>query len=293
MRQSTGEDWNGVALSLSTASPSQGVEPPFLTPWTLAPVTAVMAEKAARFSETVQGQDRFYQNTLAMAPGVADEAVAGTAQAALVKSAYNVAFHVTGTSDVVADGRDHRVVLRNETLRGNLVHRTVPGMASKAYLSSVTTSPSDYPLLAGTVRVFAEGAYLGRFRLKETGPGLELTLPFGVDNRLEVIRVPLPRSATKKGLGGKQREIEFGFKTQLHNLQDRSVTLVMEDRIPVSEDERIVVELDKETTPGFKDSPRRPGVKIWTLELEPGEKREVVFAYSVRFPKDLQVPGLN
>ena len=186
-----------------------------------------------------------------------------------------------------------RVVLRSETLRGKLVHRTVPGMASLAYLTSVTTSPSDYPLLAGTVRVFAEGAYLGRFQLEETGPGLELTLPFGVDNRLEVIRVPLPKSAGKQGFAGRHREVEFGSRTQLHNLQDRSVTLVLEDRIPVSEDERIVVELDKQTTPGFKDSPRRPGVKILTLELGPGEEREVVFAYSVRYPKDLVVSGLE
>jgi len=295
VRQNTGEDWSGVTLSLSTASPAQGVEPPFLTPWTLAPAPVGRDLEFAEEAQNAPVPGRFYQNVLTMAPGVqgATPTEAGTAQAALVQSAYNVAFHVPGTTDVPADGRDHRVVLRNETLRGNLVHRTIPGMASTAYLTSVTTSPSDYPLLAGMVRVFAAGAYLGRFQLKETGPGLELTLPFGVDNRLEVIRVPLPKSAGKQGFGGRQREVEYGFRTQLHNLQDRSVTLVLEDRVPVSEDERIVVELDKQTTPGFKDSPRRPGVKIWTLELEPGEKREVVFAYSVRYPKDLMVPGLE
>jgi hypothetical protein len=105
--------------------------------------------------------------------------------------------------------------------------------------------------------------------------------------------VPLPKSVGKQGFAGKQREVAFGSRTQLHNLQDRPVTLVLEDRIPVSEDERIVVELDRQTTPGFKDSPRRPGVKILTLELAPGEKQEVVFAYSVRYPKDLAVSGLE
>ena len=71
------------------------------------------------------------------------------------------------------------------------------------------------------------------------------------------------------------------------------VTLVLEDRLPVSEDERIDVEIGKETTPGYKDSERRPGVKIWTLEFEPGEKREVVLSYSVRYPKEMQLPEIE
>ena len=136
-------------------------------------------------------------------------------------------------------------------------------------------------------------AYLGAFALEEKGPGVELTLPFGVDNRVEVVRVPLPRSAGREGLTGKQRVIQYGFRTQLHNLQDRDVTVVLEDRLPVSEDERVEVRLGKETTPGFSDSERRPGVMLWTLELAASEKREIVLAYSVRFPRDLYVPGLD
>jgi uncharacterized protein (TIGR02231 family) len=293
VRQNTGEDWSQVDMRLSTASPAQGVEPPFLTPRVLRPAESLALGEARGAMEK---EERFYQNVSPLAPGVADASVeeAATSQAALVKSAYNVAFSVPGASDVPADGRDHRVALRSETLPGKLVHRTVPGMTSLAYLTSVTRSPAEYPLLAGTVRVFAESAYLGSFRLDETGPGLELTVPFGVDNRLEVIRVELPKSAGKQGLTGKQREVEYAYRTQLHNLQDRPVTLVLEDRIPVSEDERIVVELDdKKTTEGFEDSPRRPGVKLLTLDLEPGEKREILFAYSVRYPKDLAVAGLE
>jgi len=287
VRQSTGEDWTDVALSLSSASPAQGVEPPMLNPWLLSPGREGFAETA--MEKEVPG--RFYQNVSQMAPK-ADEP-ADMEEAGLIKSAYNVAFEVSGSSDVPADGRDHRVVLRNETLAGALVHRTIPSLESRAYLTSVTTSPAAYPLLSGPVRVFAEGAYLGSFPLEEKGPGVELTMPFGVDNRLEVIRVPLPKSAGRQGITGKHREVEFGFRTQLHNLQDRAVTVVLEERIPVSEDERIVVELDKETTPGFKDSPRRPGVKLWTFEMAAGEKREILLAYRVRHPRDLRLPGLE
>lgn len=301
VRQSTGEDWTAVQLRLSTASPSLGVEPPMLQPWILRPIVVFSrAEggfvKASRSAEA--DQERFMQNVLVVAPGVAHgdgaaQEPAAQAQAQIVRSAYNVAFSVPGATNVPADGSEHRVVLRQETLAANLVHRTVPGLEDRAYLTAVMTSPGDYPLLAGPVQVFAGGAYLGSFPLKETGPGVELTLPFGIDNRIEIVRVPEPQMTGRGGITGKYRVVKRVHRTLIHNLLDHEATLVLEERLPVSEDERITVELGKETTPGFKDSPRRPGVKLWTLTLAAGEKREMRFEYSVRYPKGLNLPDLE
>jgi uncharacterized protein (TIGR02231 family) len=292
VRQSTGEDWSGVELRLSTAAPAQGVEPPLLSSQVLRPMEVPVAAAAFPRAKMEHEEGARYQNVLDLAPEPAEEAV--SVEATLSRSAYNVAFEVPGRSEVPADGRDHRVVLRNETLAGNIVYRAVPRLAARAYLTSVTTSPADYPLLAGPVRVFAGGAYLGSYRLEEKGPGLELSLPFGVDNRIEVLRLPQPKSSGRSGLTGKQREVELEYRTRLHNLQDRAVKLVYEDRVPVSEDERIEVELDgKRTTPGYRDSERRPGVKLWTIDLAAGEQREIVLAYRVRWPKDLVVAGLE
>ena len=55
----------------------------------------------------------------------------------------------------------------------------------------------------------------------------------------------------------------------------------------------IVVEMGRETTPGHQESAYRPGVLLWKLVLAAHEKRDVVLAYSVRFPKDLPVSGLD
>jgi len=178
-------------------------------------------------------------------------------------------------------------------LKANVVHRTVPGFNDRAFLTAVTTSPEAYPLLAGPVRVFTGGAYLGSFSLKETGPGVELTIPFGVDNRIEVLRVPEPEMKSREGWTGKQKQVHKVERTIVRNLMDHPATLVLEDRLPVSEDERIVVQIGDATTPGYRDSERRPGVKLWTIELAPGEKREIVLDYSVRWPREMTLPGLE
>ena len=156
-----------------------------------------------------------------------------------------------------------------------------------------TSAPRAYPLIAGPVRVFAGGAYLGAFSLNETAPGQSLTLPFGVDNRVRVERTPLPQARSSEGITGKDRRIAYAFRTTVESLCDQSVAIVVEDRLPVSEDERIMVERGKETTAGMEAVTDRPGVVEWKLTLEPKQKRDVVLAYGVRFPKEISIPGLD
>jgi uncharacterized protein (TIGR02231 family) len=169
----------------------------------------------------------------------------------------------------------------------------VPALNAAAFLVAKTQAPPGYPLLAGPVRVFAGGAYLGSFGLRETAPKTDITLPFGIDNRIAVERTPLPQDRSESGIFGKEKRIAYAFRTTVENLRDQKVTVDVEDRIPVSEDERIHVEQGKGTTPGAKEVKDRPGVLVWTLDLAPREKREVILEYTVRFPKDLFIPGLE
>jgi uncharacterized protein (TIGR02231 family) len=322
--QSTGEDWVGVSLRLSTASPSQGVEPPELASLLLRPVEVMaLRSKATGARETGlriadgDGSPRsgsFGDNLnldsieesevltagAAAEPGAAQGGFASIRSpseaeqrgAGISTSAYNVSFEVPGTSDVPADGRDHRVGLSHESLAGDVSYRAVPALNEAAFLIVKTKAPAGYPLLSGGVRVFAGGAFLGSFPIAETGPGEEVTLPFGVDNRIRVERTPLPQSREQKGIVGKDRVITYAFRSTVTNLRDQAVRVTLEDRIPVSEDERVEVELGRDTTLGHREVEDRPGILEWDLDLAAGEKRELLLTWSVRFPKELVVPGI-
>jgi len=305
VQQKTGEDWGGVTLRLSTAAPARGVKPPEMTSLLLRPVE-IVARQAALGGAFGRGVPEAppapsMVQMESKAAGAEEDEQAGAFQeveserreAGVVHSAYNVAFEVPGRSEVPADGRDHRVGLRQEALQGSIAYRAVPALNAAAFMMAKTRAPAGYPLLAGPVRVFASGAYLGVFPLEETGPGSELTLPFGIDNRIAVERTPLPQARGRSGIFGKERRIAYAFRTTIENLRDGKVTVVVEDRVPVSEDERIKVEPGEGTTPGFIEAPDRPGILEWTFALDPREKREVVLEYAVRFPKDLFVPGLE
>jgi uncharacterized protein (TIGR02231 family) len=302
VRQSTGEDWSGVEMKLSTAAPARGVTPPELASLLLRPADVVigadasgafdMRKMASRKADLIQSpQEAGIEE--GVAGGMPTDVDARRSEADVVHSSYNVVFTVPVRSDVPADGRDHRAGLRQETLAGQVEYRAVPGLNAAAYLVAKASAPKDYPLLSGSVRVFAGGAYLGSFGLNETAPGQEVSLPFGVDNRIRVERTPLPQARSHEGITGKDRRIAYAFRTTVENLRDQSVRIVIEERVPVSEDERIVVERSKETTAGAEEVKDRPGVLEWKLTIEPRQKRDIVLAYSVRFPKEMIIPGIE
>jgi uncharacterized protein (TIGR02231 family) len=297
--QRTGEDWESVSLRLSTASPARGVKPPELPPWLLRPIELRVSGGFGKAKRAAPAGERMLDaapEPEAFTGAVAAEWVeeeADRLQADIVRSAYNLAFEVPGRSDIMSDGTDHRVGLRQDTLGGTVEYRTVPSVNQAAFMVAKTKAPEGYPLLAGAVRVFAGGAYLGSFPVRETGPGAELTLPFGIDNRIRVERVPLPQARERTGIFGRERRIAYAFRTTVENLRDERVKVVLEERIPVSEDERIEVEQGRETTPGSTEVKDRPGILEWALEIEPGGKREVTLAYTVRFPKEMRIPGID
>lgn len=293
--QRTGEDWSGVPLTLSTAAPYRGLAPGELAPWQLAviesrPKTRMQSmEDRARMAPPPPAPleevavPRKNEGPLNMAPGLIDQA------AEVFHSSFNAAFAVPGKSDVPADGREHRVVISQESLPAILGFRTVPGLEEGVFMVAQLNAPLAYPLLGGPVRVFAGSAFRGQFGLEEQGPGKPFTLPLGTDNRITAKRVAQPEKRTSEGFGGKSIQIAYAFRTTLENRRDVPVTVVLEDRIPVSLDERIVVKLGEGTTPGSRAVADRAGVLEWDVPLAPGDKREVVLEFTVRWPKELQI----
>ncbi len=293
--QSTGEDWNDVALVLSTAAPARGIVSPVLDSWLLQPYMPQPMAKMRRNAPAAA-----YNNALSPEGGVEGGVVGGVVadeistiqNSEIIHTAYNAAFAVSGKSDIVADGAEHRVTLRRDTLKAELAYRVVPSVQEDAFALALTTAPADRPLLSGPMRVVAGGAYLGAFSVPETPPAAELRVPFGIDNRLKVKRTVLPQARSTEGFVGKDRQMVFAYRTSVENFRDVSVTVVVEERLPISQDERINVKVGDKTSAGYITLEDRPGIINWKLTLAPKEKKELTLEYSVRWPKEMQIPGL-
>jgi uncharacterized protein (TIGR02231 family) len=80
---------------------------------------------------------------------------------------------------------------------------------------------------------------------------------------------------------------ERAFKTIVRNGHDFAIKVAIEDQLPISENDDIVVEMLPSTTlPTTTNLRDRRGVLEWAFEAKAAEVREINFAWRVRWPKD-------
>jgi len=77
----------------------------------------------------------------------------------------------------------------------------------------------------------------------------------------------------------------------VQNNKPTAERVVLRDQLPISRNEKIVV---KHLAPDPKDlKPDNEGILKWTLDLKPGEKREITLKFSVDHPAEVNVAGLE
>jgi uncharacterized protein (TIGR02231 family) len=312
--QHTGEDWPEVSLLLSTARPGAGAALPELQPWYVweqqrqmvargipgvAPQPKARAMQARLEKLDEQEEDgRLYSYDLLPvdAPAAAPEpqpmqqAMATIEPPSSSAGGGAVTYRIARPVEVPSDGTPHHTTIAITPLKVALDHITVPKLAEEAYLRATVTNTSDFILLPGQVSLFHGADFVGKTWIKTVAPGEEFKAQLGVDDRIRVERKLIGRTVSKAGLSGARRT-EFAYRIKLTNLLDRPAKITVQDQIPLGRHEAIKAKLLNDT-PQVSDQSKL-NVLTWEMEIPRGEKREIVFTFSVEHPKDMVVMGLG
>jgi uncharacterized protein (TIGR02231 family) len=308
VRNGTGEDWNDIALTLSTARPSLGGGAPELRPWIVdvarpipvdLPVAAgMMREKAAR--DEVRLQTFNVAAEAAAGEGQREDKdasfLAATVQAGVTSATFKIPVAVT----IPANNTTQKVSIAAAKLAANLQYQATPKVMETAFLSAYAVNNTDYPFLAGAMNTFLDETFVAASRLKTVMPGEKFELQLGADEGIAIKRKLVNRFTENTGLTSKGRRITYEFLVTITNNKKTAERVVFKEPVPVSRNEKIEVAL---LTPagedvGAKENPKEvtreeDGKLVWRLDLKPGEKREVPLKFSVEYPADLNVSGLE
>jgi uncharacterized protein (TIGR02231 family) len=288
VRQQTSEDWSQVALTLSNLRPSAGAVLPDLSPW-LVPAYDPMqlAESAAALRERAEaGQPK----AAAGSDDTMQPAVPSTAQAVVTEFA--AIYRVPGLIAIPADNAAHRVVIAEQEFPGKLAARTVPKLAPVAHLYATIAYTGSEPLLPGPLSVFRDGAFIGTSNLALLRPAEEVSLGFGVDDKIRVEYRIEDGKQEGGGLFDSTRRVERRFRLTVANHHSQPLEIAVLDQLPVPSDKRIEVVALAETTQPFRaDWEDRKGVLAWTRTLAPAEEEVINFGYRVTYPDDLKLGG--
>jgi uncharacterized protein (TIGR02231 family) len=298
VRQNTGEDWNGVALTLSTARPSAGGSPAALREWTLdVPHPQAMYEAKGMALESFGDEARDGPRALA-APAAtggrildASTIAISPSQALLENQVSSASFKIPVATTVLSDNSPQKVPITTISLAATPEFLAVPKHVLAAFLTEKVTNTSNFPMIAGPMNVFLDGTLVASSRVITVMPGEKFNLALGVDEGISVKRKLNSRFTEDAGLVSKMTRINYDFTLTIQNNRKAAATVVVLDQVPVPRNAKIAVAVDEPK--GDEAKTEADGTVKWTLDLRPGEKRELPLKFSVEYPSDIQVTGLE
>lgn len=292
--QRTGEPWDNVTLQLSTTRPAANAAAPQLD----TVIVDFEAEEKAALAEApppppaasampLAAQRRMKSDGLtgggeADAPEPAQDI---TEQHATVEAApFQAVFTVPSRMTVPPTGEAKRVHLQEDGIEPVLTVRAVPALEAKAFLYAKLVLPKGSPLLPGSVALFRDGTFVGTGALPVLSPGEDHELGFGADDQVRVRHTIANEKRGETGLISSARTDSRNFRITVKNMHERAVQLVVQDHIPVSQNDDIKVELIGPAKPTATDVDGRRGVIAFESRLEPEEERVIDFGYRVIWP---------
>jgi uncharacterized protein (TIGR02231 family) len=314
--QHTGEDWSGVALTLSTAQPQRGAGLPDLTPqwvdiYQAAPALTfkAMSSNISNRGQAMQQEasnmaDSLAAPVAAAAPGAAgggapreEPKPVGFVAAQVNAGGFVSEYVIPGPSNVPADGTETRLMVGNFNTESKLEIHVKPQLSTEAFLVAKAKLKGDAPLLPGQVNLFRDGAFVGQAELPLLRPDEEHGLYFGVDDQVAVKRKVLKDERRETGVLKHDKLLERDVVTELQNLHKKPVEIVVKETVPVARNEKIHVEIlldEALTTPNFEqDAANIKGLLTWTVKIAPRDKQDVKLGWTVSWPSDDQLAGLQ
>jgi uncharacterized protein (TIGR02231 family) len=244
--QNTGQEWQGVKLTVSTARPALNQRLPELHPWFLdvyrppVPRPQMMRAGAVRMAAPAAAKEA----EEAMATMAFDDAVVpepqmldAEVQVAEVQSwGTAVSFNIPGQTDIPSDGSPHKTTINQFRLDPKLDYLAVPKHTDAVFRRVTVSNTSPSPLLDGPVNLFVGDEFIGKNQIEYTPTNGEIELLLGVEEGITIERTLEKRDVDKRLLRD-NRQLRYGYKIELKNLLATEAKVEVHDQIPVARHE--------------------------------------------------------
>ncbi|MEO1329946.1 MAG: DUF4139 domain-containing protein [Pseudomonadota bacterium] len=308
VRQSTGEDWRGAALTLSTARPTGRLEAPrppisqasIRPPEPPMPAGRVttkglrLDQRQRAETETAQQMDQLMggaadmaeDRVFAEAPAAPAPAQIDAEEASALASYQGAAaiYRIAEPVDVPGDGEIRQARIGAFDTEVETEIRSTPARDPNAYLYAMFPN-ADAPLPPGRASLYRGEAYLGQLNLPYVAPGETKPLAFGRAEEIQVERRIRDRSEGQEGVFTTSNRRQSRFEITVRNLGARAVSVRLFDSLPYTEDERIKIALNAAPKPSEQDVEGRRGALAWDFPLPAGGEKSIAFSYTLSWPE--------
>ncbi len=281
--QSTGEDWNNVNLKLTTANPAEGgIKPELQTNW-------------LGFIEYSRNQNIGYKNIqssdninkiVGISRGVDSRGGTPNIRKDVSQNMFNTEFETNIAYTIPSDNQNHQVDLTSFAQTAIYGYAVVPKLNKEVFVTAQVLANDLINQISGEANVYYDGTFTGKTFISPTANDT-LLLTLGKDKRVQVERTKL-KDFSSKSLFGSTKKEQTTYEIKVKNTHKDTITLTIEDQIPVSNNSEIEVKLLEYQGATYDAN---TGKLTWKMELKADESKSVKFSFEVKHPKDKQLTG--
>lgn len=277
IHQETGENWQDVALTLSTRQPSGQTAPNALWPWLiriedepqLMARGAVLKESAAVGYAMEADTD--------MAPPVVETQVT---QGIAARFSYSKPLSLASGADGV------QITLGTDNLPAEFYVVARPQQDDVAFAMATLENSSETPILSvSDARYYMDGQFITRASLPGLASKDKIDLPFGPILGIQLNTMVNARNEGDRGFVRKSTETTEESLLEITNLTQLSWPLRVQAVMPYSEQEELEISWQFDPAPQTERLDGQRGMIEWRFDLAPEEKREVTVGYRMRWPE--------
>jgi len=280
IRQTTGEDWKNINITLSTGNPTQSGAKPILAPWYLAFYSPIVYDVYDKSESEKKGKRK---DEAPSAPlEMSGQSLTLENYTTVVETQTNFEYKISIPYTVLSDGKEAMIDVQSYTLPAQYQYYCVPKLDPDAFLMAKISGWEQYNLLSGEINLFYEDTYVGKSYLDVRNTNDTLDLSLGRDKNIVITRTKTKDYQSRQFIGSNKKDI-YGWEIIAKNKKKEPIELVIEDQIPLSTDKDITIDKIEISNAEYTET---TGKLIWKMKLNTGESKTYKLSYSVKYPKD-------
>ncbi|MFT6245595.1 MAG: hypothetical protein ACJA0U_001460 [Salibacteraceae bacterium] len=305
--QSSGEDWKNVRLTLSTYNQNCFSTKPTTGVWRLDYTTYKsnkvqvnpgdvnvnfqaqnqMSEVFTSEADLIKAQSGYQNKALKNNETINfnQQFISLQSMASISQNFSNVEFEVKLPYSIKADGSQKLIVVTTEKVDAVFSHYMLPRANKNAFLLARIGNWENLSLLPGKANIYFNQTIVGSTQIDPSILSDTMEVTMGRDQGIVSSRKKIGEEQDKRNLGKNIRKT-YTFEIKIKNSTKGEINLTLEDQIPVTKNEEIMILLVDDGGATFN---KATGKITWVLTVKPGADQTVQFSYSIEHDKDKPV----
>ena len=179
-------------------------------------------------------------------------------------------------------GKTTTTEIARHQLPATYEYRGIPKIDKESFLVADATDWQKLNLMEGEANVYFDNSFVGKSILDPNVSSDTLHFSMGRDQSIRVQRTKESESSTRRFFGSNQEQT-LKWRISVKNNRQESVNIIVFDQAPISRNTSIEVIME-ELSDGQYD--KKTGIIKWPLQLQPGEQRDLILQYKVKYPKN-------